>query len=117
METSVDDVGTSCGGVDYYWNGPGCDRTLLDVYSSDGSLAAKDAMEAFEGTRVADRTLVTDDGVANCDQFGADSGDQPGAFGKNRSGRKAYHIDGLGSSGLLRHCEPDGYHGFANGQF
>ena len=98
METSVDDVGTSCGGVDYYWNGPRGDRTLLDVHTSDGSLAAKDAMEAFEGTRVADRALHADDRPADRDQFGADSADQPGAVGKIRCWRKAHHFDWLGSS-------------------
>lgn len=106
-ETSVDDVGTNRGGVNYYWNSPGCDRTLLAVHTSHGSLAAKDAVEAIEDAHVAVNRLRIDDRPADYDQFGADSFDQPGAIGKYRRGRKAHHFDGMGSSRLLGYCEQD----------
>ena len=115
-ETSVDNVGTNCGSVDYYRNGSRSDRTLLDVHSSDRSLAAKNALEAFEGTCITDPAFLADDRIADRSQFGADPRDQPRAVGKNRGWGKAYHSDRMGSSRLLGHCEPDGYHRLANGE-
>ena len=94
---SVDNVGTNCGGIDHYRNDPRIDRTLLDVCSSHRSLAAKNALEAFESTCITDRAFLADDRIADPGQFGIDPLYQPGAVGKNGGRGKACHSDRMGS--------------------